>query len=381
MIPQPLLKTINPCFGSGPTAKRPGWTLEVLKDALVGRSHRAATGITKIQEMLARTRQILKIPDNFHLALVGGSATGAVEMALWNLLGERQVDSLAFDIFGHRWQYQLINQLKLEGLRCINAEEGSLPDLNAINFDHDVVFLWNGSTSGACFSNGEWIPADRKGLTLCDATSAVFAMPLPWDKLDAVAFSWQKGLGSEAGHGMLALSPRAVERLEKYTPPWPIPGLYRLREKGQFLKSLFEGLTINTPSLLCLEDCLDALKWAEVIGGHDALMARSGHNLNIIAEWVKHQSWIEFLAHDPQIRSSSTICLKLKSFQGAREQEWEFLKKMADRLRALDVAYECLNHTSATPSVRIWGGPMVESENIQRLLPWLEWAYEKAKDS
>jgi phosphoserine aminotransferase len=373
----PLEKPSNPCFASGPAAKRPGWSVDVLKNALVGRSHRSMSGLARIREMLMRMRHILEIPADYHLALVGGSATGAVEMALWNFLGARGVDSLAWDIFSHRWQYQLRYSLKLTNLRCLNAPEGQLPDLQQVDFDHDVVFLWNGSTAGVRVPDGEWIPADRRGLTLCDATSAVFAMRLPWEKLDVTAFSWQKGLGSEAAHGMLALSPRAVERLESYQPAWPIPGLYRLRENGKFHQTLFDGVTTNTPSLLCLEDCLDALKWAERIGGLPTLIKRSEANLQAIRDGLIHYSWLTFLAEQPSTCSSSTICLRLKECL-PKEEAWALILKVSRQLAELGIAYECSNHSSATPAFRLWGGPTVEAEDLKRLLPWLNWAWQQA---
>ena len=375
----PLLKPKNPNFCSGPTAKRPGWHVNVLQNALMGRSHRSHDGIERIQEILALTRQILEIPDDYQLALVGGSATGAVEMALWNFMGQRPVDSLAWDIFGHRWQYQLQHVLRLTELRCLNAAAGYLPDLAQIDDDHDIVFTWNGSTSGVCVPHDDWIDSSRRGLTLCDATSAVFTMALPWSKLDVTAFSWQKGLGSEAAHGMLVLSPRAVERLESYQPPWPVPGLYRLRERGQFHHKLFEGLTTNTPSMLCIEDYRDALIWAKKVGGLPQLVQRSLTNKGIIEEWLINHSdpWLQFLAQSYETRSSSTICLKLSNKDFDIQQQWTVIKTIGSTLREHRVAYDIINHAAATPAFRIWGGSTVESYDIKQCLLWLDWAYKE----
>jgi phosphoserine aminotransferase len=377
MILPSFPKPADPYFASGHTVKRPGWSVANLSKALTGRSHRSVAGLERIREMLSYTRQILEIPTDYHVGLVAGSTTGAVEMALWNLLGARGVDSLAFDVFGHRWQYQLQHALKIADLRCLNAPEGLLPDLYQVDFNRDVVFLWNGSTSGVCMPHGDWIPDDRTGLTICDATSAVFAMKLPWKKLDVTAFSWQKGLGSEAAHGMLVLSPRAVERLESYQPPWPVPGLYRLREHGKLHKAIFEGLTTNTPSMLCIEDYLDALKWAEGIGGLNALIARSRHNLEVVKEGLAGLPWLQFLATDPTTYSSSTICLKMTSAGLSPPEQWSSIQGIAQILAKYHIAYDCLNHTSATPAFRLWGGPTMQSENLKYLLPWLTWAKDQ----
>ena len=375
---RPSLKPNNPYFCSGPTSKRPGWHTDVLQTALLGRSHRSIDGIERIQETLARSRQILEIPDDYYLALVGGSATGAIEMSLWNFLGSRPVDCLAWDIFGHRWQYQLKHNLKLQDMRCLNALEGNLPDLNQVDCNHDIVFTWNGSTAGVCVPHDDWISNDRQGLAICDATSAVFTMTIPWSKLDVTAFSWQKGLGSEAAHGMLVLSPRAVERLNIYKPAWPVPGLYSLRNDKGFNQKLFEGFTINTPSMMCIEDYLDALKWAESIGGLKALIRRSQANLNIIEHWLlKHSSpWLQFLAHESATRSCSTICLQLIDQSLSQDEQWSMIKNMAKVLSEQRIAYDIINHTMATPAFRIWGGPTVECQGIQLMLEWLSWTYQ-----
>ena len=375
---KPSYKPNSPYFCSGPTSKRPGWHTDILQSALLSRSHRSSEGIEHIQEMLNRTRRILAIPDDYHLALVGGSATGAVEMSLWNFLGTRPVDCLAWDIFGYRWQQQILHSLKLNNVRCLNVPEGILPDLNQVDCDHDVVFTWNGSTSGVCVPHGDWIADDRQGLTLCDATSAVFTMTLPWSKLDVTSFSWQKGLGSEAAHGMLVLSPRAVEHLNTHKPAWPIPGLYSLRNDKGFNKRLFEGFTINTPSMMCIADYLDALSWAESLGGLQALVQRSQANFNSVEHWISIQSapWLQFLAHEPATRSSSTICLQLTDQSLTQDQQWSIIKNLAKVLSEQQVAYDIVNHIIATPAFRIWGGPTVESQDIRLLLEWLSWAYQ-----
>src|SRR5690606_21259604 len=308
---KPSVRPNNPCFSSGPCAKRPGWTPEVLRDALVGRSHRSGPGKARLKEVIDRTRSLLDIPADYRIAIVPASDTGAVELAMWSLLGERGVDLLAWESFGKGWVTDVRQQLRLSDARVIEADYGYLPDLGQVDFSRDVVFVWNGTTSGVRVPDGDWIPADRAGLTICDATSAVFAMHLPWDKLDVVTWSWQKVMGGEGAHGMLVLSPRAVERLESYTPPWPLPKLFRLTKGGKLQEAIFKGETINTPSMLCVEDALDALRWMEEIGGASAARARSEANLKAITDWVAKTDWIDFLAVDPVQRSSTSVCLTI----------------------------------------------------------------------
>src|SRR5580698_1632298 len=291
----------NPCFSSGPCAKRPGWSLDALKDAALGRSHRAKLGKNKLAEVIERSKKVLGIPETYVLGIVPASDTGAVEMALWSLLGERGVDVLAWESFSSGWASDCKSQLKLKDLRIVKADYGKLPDLH-VDWTRDVVFAWNGTTSGVRVPNGDWIAADRAGLSICDATSAVFAMRLPWPKLDVVTWSWQKALGGEAGHGMIALSPRAVERLESYTPPWPLPKIFRMTAKGKLIESIFRGETINTPSMLCIEDALDSLRWAESVGGLEGCVARAERNLAAVADWVERTNWVEFLAAEPATR-------------------------------------------------------------------------------
>src|SRR4051795_6136980 len=310
---KPTLRPANPCFSSGPCAKRPGWSPAALSGALLGRSHRSKPGLARLAEVIERSRAVLQMPADYRLGIVAGSDTGAVELALWSLLGGRGIDLLSWENFGEGWVQDVARQLKPADLRLLQAPYGELPDLAAVDPDRDTVFVWNGTTSGVRVPNGDWIAADRRGLTICDATSAAFAMRLPWDKLDVVTWSWQKALGGEAAHGMLALSPRAVERLESYAPPWPLPKLFRLTSGGKLNEGVFRGETINTPSMLCVEDALDGLHWAEAIGGLPALIRRSEANLAAIAAWVGRTPWVEFLAHDPATRSPTSICLQLPS--------------------------------------------------------------------
>ncbi len=375
---KPLARPANPRFSSGPCAKRPGWTLQALDHALLGRSHRAKAGKAKLNEVVERSRAILGIPKDYRVAIVPASDTGAVEMALWSLLGARGVDVLAWESFGEGWATDVTKQLKLADARLRRAEYGSIPDLATVDTDRDVVFTWNGTTSGACVPNGDWIKPDRKGLTICDATSAAFAMDLPWDKLDVITWSWQKVLGGEAAHGMLVLSPRAVARLESHTPPWPLPKIFRLTSKGKLNEGIFQGETINTPSLLAVEDAIDGLKWAETIGGQKALMARSKGNLAAIAQWVEHTPWIDFLVQDPAIRSWTSVCLKLVDdwFQRlSPEAQRAAVKRLEALLDAEGVAYDIAGHRDAPPGLRIWCGATVEKSDVEALLPWLDWAY------
>jgi phosphoserine aminotransferase len=368
----------NPCFSSGPCAKRPGWSLDALKDAALGRSHRAKIGKNKLAEVIERSKKMLGIPATYVLGIVPASDTGAVEMALWSLLGERGVDVLAWESFSSGWASDCKSQLRLKDLRVLKADYGKLPDLHQVSWSNDVVFAWNGTTSGVRVPNGDWIAADRAGLSICDATSAVFAMDIPWDKLDVVTWSWQKVLGGEGSHGMLALSPRAVERLETFTPDRPLPKIFQMTKSGQLIGGIFQGETINTPSMLCVEDALDSLKWAESIGGLPALIARSKANLKAIEEWVAQSSWAAFLAEDECSRSSTSICLKIKdpaftSLSG--EEQGLRAKSIVTMLEKERAAYDIGAYRDAPDGLRVWGGATVETSDIQALLPWLDWAY------
>jgi phosphoserine aminotransferase len=375
---KPLARPQNPRFSSGPCAKRPGWTLAALEHALLGRSHRAKAGKAKLNEVVDRSRALLGIPQDYRVGVVPASDTGAMEMALWSMLGARGCDVLAWESFGEGWATDVGQQLKLADLRLMRAEYGAVPDLAMVDADRDVVFTWNGTTSGVCVPNGDWIKPNRQGLTFCDATSAAFAMELPWDKLDAVTWSWQKALGGEAAHGMLVLSPRAVARLESYTPPWPLPKIFRLTSKGKFSEAIFQGETINTPSLLAVEDAIDGLKWAESIGGGPALVARAKGNLAAIAQWVERTPWIEFLAQDPAVRSWTSVCLKLVEDWFQRrpiDAQRAAVKRLEALLDGEGVAYDIAGHRDAPPGLRIWCGSTVERADVEALLPWLDWAY------
>jgi phosphoserine aminotransferase len=375
---KPLVRPANPCFSSGPCAKRPGWTVAALEGALVGRSHRAQRGKDKLQEVVSRSRALLGIPADWRVAITPASDTGAFEMALWSLLGARGVDVLTWESFGEGWATDVMSQLKLADARVMSAPYGELPDLGAVDWRRDVVFTWNGTTSGARVPNGDWIAADRAGLAICDATSAVFAMELPWDKLDVATWSWQKVLGGEAAHGMLALGPRAVERLESYAPPWPLPKIFRLTSKGKLIAGIFDAETINTPSLLVVEDALDGLRWAEGLGGHPALKARCERNLAAIARWVERTGWIDFLAADPATRSCTSVCLKVVDewFQGLKpDAQRAQVKRLEALLEGERVAYDVAGHRDALPGLRIWCGATVETADVEALLPWLDWAY------
>jgi phosphoserine aminotransferase len=375
---RPATKPNNPDFSSGPCAKRPGWSLQALSNALVGRSHRAKEGKARLQEVLDLSRAILGLPADYRIAIVPASDTGAVEMALWSLLGERGVDILAWESFGEGWVTDVTKQLKLSDVRKFSAEYGKLPDLSQVDTDRDVVFTWNGTTSGVRVPNGDWIKADRKGLTICDATSAAFAMDLPWDKLDVVTWSWQKVLGGEAAHGMLVLSPRAVARLESYKPSWPLPKIFRLTSGGKLNEGIFKAETINTPSMLAVEDAVDGLKWAQGVGGLKGLIGRSEGNLKVIADWVTKSDWAGFLAEDAAIRSCTSICLKIKTPFFAKlsaEDQAAAAKKIASLLDKEAAAYDIASYRDAPPGIRIWGGATVENSDIEALLPWLDWAY------
>jgi phosphoserine aminotransferase len=375
--PKPTRRPQRPHFSSGPCAKRPGWSLDSLKGALVGRSHRAKAPKERLHAVIERSRSILGLPADWRLAIVPASDTGAVEMALWSLLGPRAVDVLAWESFGQEWVTDVTKQLRLEA-RVLSAPYGALPDLAQVDFDHDVIFPWNGTTSGVRVPGGDWIAPERAGLVVCDATSAVFAMHLPWDRLDVVTWSWQKVLGGEAAHGMLALGPRAVARLESHVPTWPLPKIFRLTKKGRLDEALFEGSTINTPSMLCVEDALDGLAWAESVGGLAGLVARSEANLAAVAAWVARTSWVDFLAREPATRSCTSICLQIVDpwFQGLDDAaRGAAVKRLVGLLEQEGVAYDVAGYRDAPPGLRVWGGATVEREDLETLLPWLEWAW------
>jgi phosphoserine aminotransferase len=379
---KPMRRPANPCFSSGPCAKRPGWSPAVLQDALLGRSHRSRVGLARLVEVIERSRALLRMPADYRLGIVPASDTGAVEIALWSLLGTRGVDVLSWENFGEGWVTDVTRQLKLPDVRLLEAPYGRLPDLAAVDPARDTVFVWNGTTSGVRVPNGDWIAGDRRGLTICDATSAAFAMRLPWDKLDVVTWSWQKALGGEAAHGMLALGPRAVERLESYTPPWPLPKLFRLTQSGKLIEGIFRGETINTPSMLCVEDALDSLRWAERVGGLDALVARSEGNLAAVAEWVEHSSWARFLAEDPATRSCTSIQLSIIDpwFAGlSPDARFRAVRSMTARLEAEGAGYDLASHRASPPGIRIWAGATVERSDVDALLPWLDWAWDEER--
>jgi phosphoserine aminotransferase len=379
---KPNVRPKNPDFSSGPCAKRPGWSLAQLERALVGRSHRSKEGKARLQEVIERSRAVLGIPADYRIGIVPASDTGAVELALWSLLGARPVEMLAWESFGEGWITDVAKQLKLADVRLTRADYGKLPDLAGVDTDRDVVFTWNGTTSGVRVPNGDWIKPDRQGLTICDATSAAFAMDLPWAKLDVVTWSWQKVLGGEAAHGMLVLSPRAVERLETYTPPRPLPKLFRLLSKGKLNEAIFKGETINTPSMLCVEDAIDGLKWAESVGGLPGLIRRSEANLAAIAAWVERTPWAGFLAAEKATRSCTSVCLAFTDpwFAGlAPEAQATAAKKVAARLEAEGVAYDIASYRDAPPGLRIWAGATIEESDVEALLPWIEWAYSELR--
>ena len=378
---QPQTRPSVPFFSTGPCAKRPGWAPGALAGAATGRSHRAAPAKAKLAEVSTRSRAILGIPEDWKVGVVPGSDTGAFEMALWNLLGPRPVDVLAWESFGLGWAVDVVKQLKLDA-RELKADYGRLPDLGQVDWSHDVVFTWNGTTSGVRVPNADWIAPDREGLALCDATSAVFAMPIAWDRLDAVTWSWQKVLGGEGGHGMLALSPRAVARIEAHTPAWPVPKIFRLKVKGKLLEGVFKGETINTPSMLCVEDALDGLKWAESVGGLDTLIARSRANFAVVEAWVATTPWVDFLAADPATRSTTSICLNIVDPWFAAQsvdERWALVNRMVRMLDEAGVAYDVNTHRDAPPGLRLWGGATVDRDDMAALLPWLDWAWGQVR--
>ena len=378
----PARRPQNPCFSSGPCAKRPGWSPSVLADALVGRSHRSGPGKARLADVLDRSRTLLGVPDDYRIGIVPASDTGAVEMALWSLLGARGTDVLAWESFGSGWVTDITKQLKLEDVRILEAPYGALPDLAQADWSRDVVFTWNGTTSGVRVPNGDWIPDDRAGLSICDATSAAFAMALPWDKLDVATYSWQKVMGGEAQHGVLVLSPRAVERLENYVPPWPMPKIFRLTSGGKLNEGIFRGETINSPSMVCVEDALDGLTWAESIGGAAALLARSNDNLAAIEDWVAQTDWVSFLASDPANRSCTSVCLSIVDpwfLSLAPDGQAAIPKKIDALLEKENVAYDINGYRDAPPGLRIWAGATIETDDLVALFPWLDWAFASAK--
>jgi phosphoserine aminotransferase len=383
-LAKPALRPKNPRFSSGPCAKHPGWSLDALRGALLGRNHRAPETRARLALALERTRELLELPADYVAAIVPASDTGAVEMALWSLLGQRGVDVLAWEAFSRDWVTDIVEQLKLKDVRALLAPYGDLPDLGQVDFDRDVVFAWNGTTSGVRVQNAEWIPNDRRGLVICDATSAVFAQRIDWEKLDAATFSWQKVLGGEAQHGILILSPRAAERLESYTPPWPLPKLFRMTKNGRLMRDLFEGSTINTPSMVCLEDYLDALAWVESIGGVEATIARSDANAAIISDFVARTPWVEFLARAAETRSNTSACLRLADPEVLAlppEMRDAFPHRMAALLDKEDAAKDIASYRHAPPGLRIWTGATVEAGDLEALLPWLDYAFAHEKQA
>jgi len=381
---KPTSKPNNPQFSSGPCAKRPGWTLSALEDASLGRSHRAKVGKAKLKEVIDRSREVLGIPSDYVLGIVPASDTGAIEMAMWSLLGARGAEVLVWESFGKGWATDCKKQLKLVDLKITEAGYGELPDLSHVDWKNDVVFTWNGTTSGVKAPNGDWIPADREGLAICDATSATFAMDLPWNKLDVVTWSWQKALGGEGAHGMLALSPRAVERLQSYKPAWPLPKIFQLTKDGKLIDGIFVGETINTPSMLCVEDAIDGLKWAASVGGLKGLITRSEANLKTLEEWVEKSDWIAFLCADKASRSNTSVTFKISDswYQGlSADAQAKALKDFTALLEKEHAAYDIGAYRDAPAGLRIWAGATVENADMQALLPWLDWAWAEVKQS
>src|ERR1700719_4590377 len=380
----PSVRPRVPHFSSGPCAKRPGWAPQNLNAAVLGRSHRSKAGKAKLKRAIDLTREVLQVPADYRIGIVPASDTGAIEMALWSLLGPRPVTLLAWESFGEGWVTDVVKELKLKDVTTLKAGYGELPDLTKVDPASDVVFTWNGTTSGVRVANADWIAADRGGLTICDATSAAFAQPLDWAKLDVVTFSWQKAVGGEAAHGMLILSPRAVARLESYSPPWPLPKIFRMTKGGKLIDGIFQGETINTPSMLCVEDYLDALEWAKSAGGLSALRARADGNARVISEWVSRAEWIDFLAGDPSIRSNTSVCLKVVDpaiTRLAPDAQAAFVKSIAAALDKEGVAFDIDAYRDAPPGLRIWCGSTVERADVEALTLWLDWAYANAKDA
>jgi phosphoserine aminotransferase len=382
--PMPGVRPVTPHFSSGPCAKRPGWSLQTLTDAALGRSHRAKIGKAKLKRAIDLTREVLEVPADYRIGIVPASDTGAVEMVLWSLLGQRPVTMLAWESFGEGWVSDVLKELKLKDASVLKAPYGELPDLTKVDFATDVVFTWNGTTSGVRVPNANWIPANRQGLTICDATSAAFAQPLDFAKLDVVTFSWQKALGGEAAHGMLILSLRAVARLETYQPPWPLPKIFRMTKGGKLNEGVFEGETINTPSMLCVEDYLDTLQWAKSVGGLKALIARADANTKVIADWVARTPWVEFLARAPATRSNTSVCLKVvdpavTSLSG--DAQSAFAKALAGAVEKEGAGYDLGHYRDAPAGLRIWCGATIEASDVEILTQWLDWAFAKTKDA
>lgn len=379
---KPTRKPLNPSFSSGPCAKRPGWSPRALDGALVGRSHRSAEGRARLKDVIQRTKAILRLPVGYEVALVPGSDTGAFEMAMWNLLGPRGVDVFAWEVFGRIWLKDALEELKLADLRTFEADWGALPDLSQADFSRDVIFTWNGTTSGVRVPDANWIPDNRGGLTMCDATSAVFAQTIDLSKIDVLTYSWQKVLGGEAAHGMLVLSPRAIDRLERYDPTWPIPKILRLKSNGKVLKEVFEGVTINTPSMLCLEDYADALAWAEGLGGTDGLCARADANAAVIYEWAARTSWLTPLADKPETRSNTSLCLRLSDpaiVAKGEKAALEFASRISSLLEQEGAAYDILAYRGVPPGLRIWTGATIARDDLVLLTEWLDWAFSAVK--
>jgi phosphoserine aminotransferase len=383
-IPPPAVRPLVPHFSSGPCAKRPGWNPQVLSGAVLGRSHRSKAGKAKLKRAIDLTREVLDVPTPYRIGIVPASDTGAVEMALWSLLGPRPVTMLTWESFGEGWVTDVAKELGLKDVSLRRAAYGELPNLSGIDPAHDIVFTWNGTTSGVRVADADWISAQRSGLAICDATSAAFAQKLDWPKLDVITFSWQKALGGEAAHGVLILSPRAAERLSSYTPPWPVPKIFRLTKGGKLIEGIFAGETINTPSMLCVEDYLDALEWAKSIGGLPALYARADANARAIADWVARTPWIDFLARDPLLRSNTSVCLRVVDpvvTRLAADAQAAFVKSIAAALEREGVAYDIDGYRDAPPGLRVWCGSTVEKSDVEALTLWLDWAYAKARDA
>ena len=381
---KPSSKPSNPNFSSGPCAKRPGWDLSVLKNTPIGRSHRSKECKDKLNQAIVKSKQVLKLPDSYSLAIMTGSNTGALEAAMWSLLGYKGVDVLAWENFGKDWVIDVLEQLKIENVNSYVSDYGKLPDLGKVNFKNDVIFTWNGTTAGVRVPDAKWIPDDREGLTICDATSGIFAMDIDFNKLDAISWSWQKVLGGEAAHGMLALSPRALKRLETYTPKWPIPKLFKLANKKKVIKGVFEGATINTPSMICVEDVLDSLNWVESVGGTKELIKISNENLKIVENWVNNSDWVKFMCADKNTRSSTSITLLIKDEwfnKFSEEEQRNVIKKIVSTLDKEGVAKDIIGYPKAPPSLRLWGGATVQNNDMKALLPWLDWAYNSVKNN
>jgi phosphoserine aminotransferase len=383
-VAKPASRPNVPHFSSGPCAKRPGWNAQNLRDAALGRSHRAKIGKAKLKLAIELTREVLEVPADYRIGIVPASDTGAVEMALWSLLGARPVTTIAWESFGDGWVSDIVKELKLKDVTRLHAGYGEIPDLNKADPASDIVFTWNGTTSGVRVPNADWIKADREGLTICDATSAAFAQPLDWAKLDVVTFSWQKALGGEAAHGMLVLSPRAVARLESYTPAWPLPKIFRMTKGGKLNQAIFEGETINTPSMLCVEDYLDTLQWGKSVGGLKGLMARADANTRVLADWKAKTPWIDFLARDPAIRSNTSVCMKVIDpaiTSMTLDAQSDFAKKLVALVEKEGAGYDFAHYRDAPPGLRIWCGATVEAGDVALLTQWIDWAFAEMKSS